>query len=292
MIIVRLSGGLGNQMFQYAAGLALARAHGAQLRFDLEWFETRQLHQGLELARVFGLELPRATASERRRIMGWVAPRILCWALSRRSLRMLRPDCLGVEPHFHYWPGFRELPADVFLDGYWQSEKYFASIADEIRQAFRFAEPLDARNAELFDEMAQRESVALHVRRGDFARDPRVRQVHGVDLGDYFRRAIEEIGARVASPHYYVFSDEPEWVREHLANPASWTCIDHNRGRESYRDMQLMGLCRHNIIANSSFSWWGAWLNSSMNKIVVAPKRWFANGTSTQDLIPQSWVRL
>ncbi len=287
MIIVRLSGGLGNQMFQYAAALALARAHGAQLRFDLEWFDTRQLHQGLELARVFGLELPRATASERWRVLGWVAPPFLRRALSRRSLRLRR---LGIEPHFHYWPGFCELPADVFLDGYWQSEKYFAPIADEIRQAFRFAEPLDARNAELFDEMAQRESVALHVRRGDFARDPHVRQVHGVDLNDYFCRAIEEIGARVASPHYHVFSDEPEWVREHLSIPASWTCIDQNRGRESYRDMQLMGLCRHNIIANSSFSWWGAWLNQSPGKIVIAPKKWFVHEVNTTDLIPSEWL--
>ncbi|MEO1766436.1 alpha-1,2-fucosyltransferase [Thiobacter aerophilum] len=293
MVIVRLCGGLGNQMFQYVAGYALARLHGSALRFDTSWFETNRLHNGLELDRVFGLTLAEATASDKRRILGWAAQRVVYRVLARKYLKPLRPRSMVMEPHFHYWPGFADLPDDVYLDGYWQSERYFASVAPELRERFRFALPLDPRSADLVEAMAQQESVSIHVRRGDFVSDPSVNQVHGVDLSGYYRAAIAAIRERVRQPIFYVFSDEPQWVRQHLEIPAQSVIVDHNRGEDSYRDMQLMSACRHHILANSSFSWWAAWLNPREDKIVIAPRQWFAVADlDTRDLYCQGWIVL
>lgn len=289
MIIVRLTGGIGNQMFQYAAGCALAWRHSTELRFDLEWFDAFKLHQGLELPRVFGLELPIASTSDKRQVLGLLAETGVRRTFSWHSLRWLRTSRLAIEPHFHYWAGFHGLSAETYLDGYWQSELYFASIAERIRATFGFSLPLDDCSADLAREMGEVTSVSLHVRRGDFARDPQVNRVHGIDLSDYYRKAIEVIGQQVANPHYYVFSDEPEWVRGHLDFAAPWTVVSHNRGVDSYRDMQLMSRCKHHILANSTFSWWGAWLDLKSDKIVIAPKRWFANDIDVKDLFPGDW---
>lgn len=289
---MRLFGGLGNQMFQYAAGLALAQRHKTDLLFDLEWFEAFRLHQGLELPRVFGLELPAATTDDKRRVLGWVANSRLRQVISRKSLRWLCPSSLAIEPYFHFWLGFQHLPSNVYLSGYWQSYRYFSTSSNLIRHVFRFVSPLDTHSANLAREMEETTSVSLHIRRGDYVRNPRVSQVHGVDLMQYYKKAIELISRQVPNPHYFVFSDEPEWVRDNLEIAAPWTLVVHNRGADSYRDMQLMSLCRHHIIANSSFSWWGAWLNPKPDKIVVAPMQWFVNNRPTDDLIPESWIRL
>lgn len=293
MIILRLSGGLGNQMFQYAAGLALARRHGAELRFDLEWFEANRLHQGLELTRVFGLQLPVASPLDRRKVLGWFANPMLRRIFSRRQLAFLRPSRLVVEPHFHYWQRFENLPANVYLDGYWQSERYFAPIADEIRRTFQFFPSMDARSSDLAQKMAAETSVSLHVRRGDFFREQRVSRVHGVDLAGYYKKAVQALIERLAKPRFYIFSDEPKWVRQHLDIACASTIVDHNSGADSYRDMQLMSLCKHHIIANSTFSWWGAWLNPNPDKIVIAPRQWFnVSCFDTRDLYPPNWLVL
>lgn len=279
-------------MFQYAAGLALALRHDTELRFDLDWFDAFKLHQGLELPRVFGLELPLATTLEKRRVLGLLSKPLLRHFLSRRSLRFLRPSRFAIEPHFHFWPQLMHLPDNIYLDGYWQSERYFSSHAEQVRETYRITSSLDASNAALAQQIDATTSVSVHVRRGNFARNPEVNRVHGVDLREYYRKSIETIGRRLDNPHYFIFSDEPEWVRSYLDIAAPCTVVSHNSGVNSYRDMQLMSLCRHHVIANSTFSWWGAWLNPRPDKIVVAPCQWFANDTPTNDLIPAAWDRL
>ncbi|PKO82911.1 MAG: alpha-1,2-fucosyltransferase [Betaproteobacteria bacterium HGW-Betaproteobacteria-11] len=293
MIVVRISGGLGNQMFQHAAGLALAQRHGVALRFDLEWFDRTQLHQGLELPRVFGLDVLRASESEMRQVLRWCSHSLARRIMARPVFRSLRPTSWVIEPHFHYWPGFEAIGPFAYLEGYWQSARYFAAIEPEVRARFRFALPLDARSAALAEQMAACNSVSLHVRCGDFSRDPTVRRVHGVDLSAYYPAAVTEITRRVASPRFFVFSDEPEWVAKNLALPGPITLVDHNRGPDSYRDMQLMAACRHHLIANSSFSWWGAWLNPSPEKIVIAPRQWFrVTSFDTKDIYCPGWIIL
>lgn len=293
MIIVNIIGGLGNQMFQYAAGRALAIARGLPLRLDVAGFDGYGLHQGFELQRVFNCQAAIASAVELRSVLGWRAAPILKRVLARPDFAGLRGAAFIVEPHFHYWPGIRNVPATAYLQGYWQSEKYFADAAVDLRTDFTFPQPLTESNAAWVERIGRCVAVSLHVRRGDYVSDPKTQVVLGSCSSDYYRSALRYIAERVATPEFFVFSDDIAWARDNL--DISFPChyIDHNRGAESYNDMRLMSLCRHHILANSSFSWWGAWLNSRAGKIVVAPERWFAEGERrVDDLVPQEWVTL
>jgi hypothetical protein len=185
-----------------------------------------------------------------------------------------------------------DVPSQCYLTGYWQSEKYFSSVEAEIRKDFTFNKPLIDRNLELSAKMATCGSISLHIRRGDYVSDAQTSAILGVCPLDYYRNAVAYVADRVANPQFFVFSDDIEWARENLGLDHPSEYIDHNRGAESYCDMQLMSKCRHHIIANSSFSWWGAWLNPHADKIVVAPKRWFAGSLDSTDLVPQTWTRL
>jgi hypothetical protein len=293
MIIANLIGGLGNQMFQYAAGRALARARGQPLRLDISGFDGYGLHQGFELQRIFNCEAKIASDEEVRTILGWRAASIMRRILARPGCIALHGKMLVLEPHFHYWPGIRDVPATVYLQGYWQSEKYFADATDVLRADFVFRQPMSEVNAAWAERIDRCMAVSLHVRRGDYVSDPRTRAILGSCSPDYYRSAVRYVSERADTPEFFVFSDDIAWVRDNIDFGFPCHYIDHNRGMESYNDMRLMSLCRHHIIANSSFSWWGAWLNARADKIVVAPARWFAgDARRADDLIPQEWVTL
>ena len=292
LVISNVLGGLGNQMFQYAAGRALALTNNRSLLLDLSGFTDYQLHHGFELSRVFSLVATKAEPSTTHELLGW---RENYWArkiLRRRQFAWLRGDKFVVEPYFNYWSDFFNLTGDCYLYGYWQSERYFKAVESVIRQDFTFREPLKEHNAELALEMASIQSVSLHVRRGDYVSNPKNHNIMSVCDLEYYRLAINYIATHVEQPVFYLFSDDMAWVKQNL--PMEFPCIyiEHNGGAESYRDMQLMSLCCHHVIANSSFSWWGAWLNSNPEKIVIAPRKWFANGTNIKDLIPEGWITL
>jgi len=279
-------------MFQYAAACALAQAKGQELRLDLDGFANYPLHCGFELARVFGCQVREAKPAELRAVLGWRAH-----ALARRVLRQprfgwLRGDRFIVEPHFHYWPDIKHVPVDCYLAGYWQSEKYFSEAAGLIRADFTFKQHLENRNATLAEQIGRVNAVSLHIRRGDYVKDPKTAATHGVCSPDYYREAIQYIAAHIEQPHFFIFSDDPDWVRENFRIDIPCSYVDHNCGAESYNDMRLMSLCRHHIIANSSFSWWGAWLNPDPDKLVIAPRKWFANAKDVSDLFPEGWVTL
>lgn len=290
MIISNVIGGLGNQMFQYAAGRALSLSRGVPFALDISSFASYRLHQGLELQRVFGCIAPIASEKDIREILGWQFHPFARRVLARPVLSRLRRPGFVVEPHFHYWPGINDVPADCCLFGYWQSEKYFRAAAQTIRADFTFARPSDPRNEELADRIGQSTAVSLHVRRGDYAQNAKTQAVYVLCSLEYYQAAIRHIAERVAQPSFFVFSDDPSWARDNLKIDFPCCFVDHNQGRESYNDMRLMSLCRHHIIANSSFSWWGAWLNPDPGKIVVAPGRWFVNANNVADLFPQDWV--
>lgn len=293
MIIVNVIGGLGNQMFQYAAARALALARGLPLRLDVSGFDGYGLHQGFELQRVFRCETPLASADEVRAVLGWRALPVLRRILARPGLATLRGKALVVEPHFHYWPGIRDVSAGSYLQGYWQSEKYFEDVATQIRTDFTFRLPMSETNAAWAERIGRCNAVSLHVRRGDYVSNARTHAAHGVCSLAYYNAAARHIAGRVEAPEFFVFSDDIDWARENLDIGHSCHYIDHNRGVESYNDMRLMSLCRHHVLANSSFSWWGAWLNPRTDKLVVAPSRWFAGGRRRlDDLFPSGWVTL
>lgn len=292
MIISRIIGGLGNQMFQYAAGRSLSLELSQQLRLDISGFRDYSLHQGFELERVFNCKVEVATEAETQNILGWRGVFGIKRILSRPSMAPIRHNGFVVEPHFQYWAGLTKVPIDSYLVGYWQSEKYFHKHLEAIRSDFIFKTSLTTKNLELSKKMAKVNAVSLHIRRGDYIRNRKTNATHGACDLDYFDAAIGYMSSRVEDPFFFIFSDDIEWARGNLKLDFPCHYVDINCGIESYNDMHLMSLCQHNIIANSSFSWWGAWLNFRTDKIVIAPQNWFRNNIKTQDLIPSNWVKV
>lgn len=289
MIITRLQGGLGNQMFQYAAGLRLALARGTCLKLDLSLLDD----PSAVTKRAFALgDFPIRAGLAGPEDLARVAARER--SLPRRLARRLGRGAGATERHFHFDPAVLSLPDDSCLRGYWQSERYFADVADSVRRDFTLGPPA-GRNAALLEEISACNAVSLHVRRGDYVTHPRVRAMHGTCTLDYYRRATAFVAERVKDPVFFLFSDDPEWTRAHLdlddAGPAR--VVDHNAPEQGHEDMRLMSRCAHHVIVNSSFSWWGAWLDPRPEKIVVAPDPWFRDAPhDTRDLLPEGWVRL
>jgi len=292
MIITHIIGGLGNQMFQYAAGRALTIAKEVSLLLDVSDLDQYPLHHGFELSRVFPITAEVATREDLRQLLGWRAHSLAFRILCRKPLSRFRRRSLVIEPHFNYWDSIRDVPEDCYIRGYWQSEKYFENIAGIIRRDFDFSSPMGSANQESAKRINSCNSVSLHVRRGDFARESKTLSIHGLCSIDYYHRAIACITENIKDPEFFVFSDDMRWARTHLriAHPIHY--MQGNLGVDSFKDMRLMALCRHHVIANSSFSWWGAWLNPNQKKIVVAPKQWFATEQNTNDLLPRDWIRL
>jgi hypothetical protein len=180
-----------------------------------------------------------------------------------------------------------------FACGYWQSSKYFSDYEKEIREDFQFIKPLDRKNLSVLKKIEKTSSASIHIRRGDYVSNSKINKVHGTCSITYYRKAINHLKRKFPNSAFFVFSDDPNWVKENIKiNNATY--VDWNQGKNSYKDMQLMSRCKHNIIANSSFSWWGAWLNCNPKKIIIAPKIWFNDPIAqekSKELIPKTWIR-
>lgn len=292
MIISNIIGGLGNQMFQYAAGRAVALKLDTPYKQDLSGFDYYKLHHGFELSRVFVAPVISATKSDMNYVLGWQSSKLIRKFIRRPQFGIIRKKQYVVEPTFSYWDGINSLSNNSYLEGYWQSEKYFKEFFSIIRADFEFKVPFSTLNATLAADIASTNAVSLHIRRGDYVSNKKNTSIYTVCTLDYYRLAIQEIAEKVTNPVFYIFSDDIPWVRSHLTIERPSVFVDHNKGAESYNDMRLMSLCQHNIIANSSFSWWGAWLNKNPEKIVIAPNMWFSDNTNDTDLIPGDWLRL
>jgi hypothetical protein len=285
-VVVGLSGGLGNQMFQYAAGRSLALRLGLPLVLDLSWFVGRS-------DRKFALA-PFRIEAEQRTQCSWLPPRgqTIISRLSRRWLPRIMDVPVWREPHFHYSTEFAALSGPVFLEGYWQSERYFREIRSQLRQEFSLRVPLPPDTAKLLEEIAVCDAICVHVRRGDYLSNPIPAQVHGTCSIDYYYAGVSELCQGLERPRCFVFSDDPAWVRASFAFDCPMTMVDVNGPLDAHLDLTLMAACGHFLIANSSLSWWGAWLGDSIGKKVIAPARWFFTADKdTQDLLPESWQR-
>jgi hypothetical protein len=199
----------------------------------------------------------------------------------------------------HYDPAILKTPTDVYLQGYFQSERYFLEVQDVIRSEFTIRYEQDPQSQEIAVQIAETQSVSLHVRRGDYVSDATIRQIHHVCDLDYYQRCARLMAEQVTDPHFFVFTDDPDWVLENLCLDWPTTVVNHNGVERDYEDLRLMSACQHNIIANSSFSWWGAWLNAHPGKIVLAPQRWYnrppnddPRNLDTRDLLPDGWMRI
>lgn len=290
MIIVRLIGGLGNQMFQYAAGRRLAHVLGVEFKLDITGFEHYPLRK--YYLENFNIKENFASLKEIRALTKRpIVERVLSWTLHRppRTASTYIREKLS----FHFDSDILSLPDGIYLDGYWQSEKYFADIAGIIRREFTVKTPQMGKNKELAEMVTATESVSLHIRRGDYVSNPSTNSILGVCNLDYYTRCVEHLTQTVKNAHFFVFSDDPEWVHENLKLSYPMTLIDHNGADKNYEDLRLMSQCKHHIIANSTFSWWGAWLGQRRDKMVFAPKSWHAcEKFDTRDLIPDKWTRI
>ena len=278
-------------MFQYAAGRARSLKLGVPVKVDTRDFSDYQLHQGFELNRLFNCHAEIAADIDLAKTLGWQKAKLAQRVLRTPHLKSLRYKSFVVERHFNYWSGISQLEDNKYLYGYWQSEKYFIEFAENIREDFTFKLPFSDQNAEIAEQISQVTSISLHVRRGDYVTNPKNVFI-GVCSPEYYQNAIKHIKNTVAKPVFFVFSDDIDWVKNNLALDKAAIFVNHNKGSESYNDMRLMSLCKHHIIANSSFSWWGAWLNPNPNKIVIAPKQWFAGRQDDRDLVPTNWLKI
>ena len=186
-----------------------------------------------------------------------------------------------------------ELKGDIYIEGYWQTEKYFKNIEHTIKKDFTFKTKPDKNNQSLLNQIKNCNAVAIHVRRGDYVKNPVANRILGVCNLDYYNKCINLIIRKINNPHFFIFSDDPKWTINNLNIDFPATYVSHNGSDKGYEDLRLMSNCKHQIIANSSFSWWGAWLNNNPNKVVMAPKKWFNDlSINTEDLIPESWVKI
>lgn len=289
MLIMKYNGGLGNQMFQFAAIASLAKKLNVDFSFDMSFFKHKY-------ARPYEMGVFNVEKKESKDIRTK-----LFWSI-RRYLKT--NNFLGIniyrESSFNFEEKFSEIKDNTFIEGYFQSFKY---IDDEIvEKYFNFKNEPDALNMQIVDTMQKEDSISLHIRRGDYVNKKRYQNVYNHLSVKYYQTAMEIIAKSTSSPVFYVFSDDIEWAKANLTIENLEECkqknarlvfICHNTGKNSYMDLRLMANCKHNIIANSSFSYWGAYLNKNDRKIVIAPEKWFNDpNKTTDDLYPKSWSRL
>lgn len=292
MIIVKLAGGLGNQMFQYAFGKTLALKYNTTLKIDTFFLLDRRPRSNFTFRDydldIFNIDDQFATQSEISKFT-----KRLNWSIADRILNKL----IGVkknfiiEPHFYFSEQCKNAGDNSYLEGYWQSEKYFDFIKDDLKNKyFAFKEPFSINASTMLTQIQNTNAVAVNVRRGDFVNNP----FHGTCSPEYYKKATEIISEKVSHPHFFVFSDEIDWAKENLifSHPVTFVSEEYN-GRKYQDKMRLMSACKHFIIPNSSFAWWSVFLNSSANKIVIAPSKWFpASKNTNQDAILSNWITI
>lgn len=300
-VVACLFGGLGNQMFQYAAGRALALKTGSRLILDATGFtlpKARRAYalEGYALAaetRFDGYRYPPRQSAVRfpaRQRPRWIERAAQVVRARIPISRGAGENSFSVfaEESFDFDAGFRECGPQTYLVGYWQSERYFAESADMIRRELTYLRTPDAANARWLARIGACNAVCVHVRRADYLL-PAHFGYHGLCSAGYYRRALRLIRERVANPQFFVFSDDWPWCREHLAE-GDTVIVDANKPDAGQDELRLMATCRHHVIANSSLSWWAAWLATSGGQIVVAPTPWFTDRSQTPDLLPAAWI--
>jgi len=277
MIITRLHGRLGNQMFQYAAAAGLAARRGTQVALDARGAIARG--EGV-LTRVFDLSL--VDPAPLPPLKSEAPVRYALWRSSGKAPKFRREQGLGYNPDIE---GYAD---GSYLHGYWQSEQYFTQIADQIRSDFIFPDFTNTQNAEMADRIANSTAISLHVRRGDYL----TLGAHVLCDQAYYEAALAQVlDGLQGTPTVYVFSDDPQWAKDNLPLPVEKVVVDFNGADTDFEDMRLMTLCQHNIIGNSSFSWWAAWLNQNATKRVAGPAKWFGDPKLVNpDILPPNWL--
>ncbi len=289
MIITKLSGGLGNQMFQYSCGLSLANKNIAEMKIDTSAYTEENYASGdtvrkFELDK-FNISCDKASDIEIKKIKYPLG--LISKTGSYLKKKIFRMNFLDFHPRIINQRG------NIYLDGYFQTEKNFLDTSAKIREEFTLKQEfINPKVSDFEQQIVNTNSVSIHIRRGDYAQDQKTNKYHGLCPISYYELAISFVVSKVQSPHFFIFSDDIDWVKENLKISHPHTFVSGNN-LIPQQEMHLMSKCKHNIIANSTFSWWGAWLNQNPNKIVVAPKKWVnIEPNPHPNIIPETWITM
>lgn len=292
MIIVKIKGGLGNQLFQYAAGKSLAEKYNVALKLDLSHIKAdpkgAYTKRELEL-NDFNVVYTEATEEEVKPYISIASNkylRVLC-----RKFPALFKKAYITESGNLFHANFNSYKDNTYLDGFWQSEKYFSAIRPQLLKELTIREVLPEALNVYLQQIKNSNSVSLHVRRGDYVNNQTVNSFHGTMDLSYYENALNSIKAKYSVDKLFIFSDDIVWCKQNMKFSIDTIFVEFESAVAGSMEMMLMSNCKHNIIANSSFSWWAAWLNQNNEKMVVAPKKWFIN-IDNPDIYPQTWIKL
>lgn len=290
MIIVKLMGGLGNQMFQYAAAKALALNHNVNVLVDTSYLNSDT--KGQYTQRKFELDIftEKIIIAEKNYLKNFEkVKKSRFYREMQRRFPALFKYLYAVESGSKYMESFNKFPANTYLEGFWQSEKYFSNYSNEIRSVFNFVNKIPNELKPLLNQIKSNNSVSLHIRRGDYVALKSANDFHGLPTIEYYKTALNNISQKTGTVELFVFSDDISWCKKNINFSTNTHFVNHNF--EAYWDMFLMSQCKNNIIANSSFSWWAAWLNANTGKMVIMPQYWFKNIKSTDiDIVANNWL--
>lgn len=293
MIVVQLLGGLGNQMFQYAVGRHLAYINNSRLKLDRSFLDNRVPIRNFT-ARNYELSIFNIPSSitELSNFPAYDSSKSIK-SIPNRLLHFLQIYFSGYSYIKEFDSGFNskllKRKGELYLDGYWQSFKYFDAIKDIIQEDFSFKNIYDGDFKIISDQITSTNSICVHIRRTDYLND----KILGVDQNKYLKAAFDIMLNTVENPSFFVFSDDIEWCMKNIQEDFRVSFVSKSNSDSLDYDFQLMTLCKHFIIANSSFSWWAAWLSKSKNKIVIAPKTWTLNNSiDINSILPENWVKI
>lgn len=298
MIIVKLKGGLGNQLFQYAVGRSLSCLKSTDLKLDVSFFSEMD-NQKLQREYVLDYYNIAAEVVSKTDFVNVLRKININRAISRNLLKKRIPyykENLIIEQNVYFDKNIFNSNKNAILDGYWPNEKYFNSIHKVIRDEYTLKKEYITPEFTAYKKaILHQQSVSIHIRRADYLQNENY-DLFGVCGMDYYNNAVNLIKKLIGSPVFYIFTDDTEWVRENFKMDDSYQLVSENRFQD-YEELQLMSFCKHNIIANSTFSWWGAWLNHNSEKKVIAPLKWYNNTDyqnfyETSNFIPSEWIKL
>lgn len=290
MIITKLIGGLGNQLFQYAIAYRLAKLSGTEVKMDIAGFEKYKLHKVAIHHLHVNFEQSVIDKNSINKLIHGYGLRSLMkkYGLLKPRIRIIKDREKGFQQDL-----ITQYREDIYLDGFWQTEKYFKPVENEIREKFRVRTPPSLANQQILAKINDTNAVSVHLRRADYITNPSTLSFHGVCSMDYYKKATDIIQSKLSDPYFFIFSDDIEWAKENIRFSDRQFFADINNADTNYEDLRLMFSCRHHIVANSSFSWWGAWLNPNKEKMVIAPAQWYSNPQfNNSDTIPEEWVKI
>ena len=290
MIIVRIVGGIGNQMFQYALGRVLSLKNITELKFDFSLQINRHDVNGSEIESIFDIFRINKNIASSDEIKKFTFPFSRNRLFNKINMIFKKEHNVVFREGVFFYPEILNLKGDYFLNGYWQSYKYFQGYEEIIKKDFEFKKDIIYRK-ELKEKILSTEAVSIHVRKGDYLNKANKKLFYDLQK-DYYAKCIDIILSKVSDPTFFVFTNDAEWCEENLNFIEKKILIIETKNRNSWEDMQLMTLCKHNITANSTFSWWGAYLNKNKEKIIIGPEHWFndSNLYNIHDIIPNEWI--